>query len=297
MPVHPRSRGKYLLRMQAPKRGAGSSPLAREIRPGGPVELARRRFIPARAGNTPRRPRRKGRWTVHPRSRGKYGCRAGAPRSDGGSSPLAREIRRSARASLHLQPVHPRSRGKYKNNKSTPHHYNGSSPLAREIRAIATWLATAGRFIPARAGNTHGAGRDRGADAVHPRSRGKYGPGQRHGGPLAGSSPLAREIHLLMRSSSCCIAVHPRSRGKYVVAISALAAQRGSSPLAREIQEAARGPERDPRFIPARAGNTPRPAWRRPPPPVHPRSRGKYVGRVCAIEDDGGSSPLAREIR
>ena len=49
-----------------------------------------------------------------------------------------------------------------------------------------------------------------------------------------------------------------------------------------------------PRFIPARAGNTP--FWRSPKPrmPVHPRSRGEHWPSTALMQPSYGSSPLAR---
>ena len=132
---------------------------------------------------------------------------------------------------------------------------------------------------------------------VHPRSRGKYPIHNALHLRVAGSSPLAREIHsrkedaghrlrfiparagntLWTRSHSQATPVHPRSRGKYCC----------SSARMRSYV----------RFIPARAGNTwPAPA-REAAGTVHPRLRGKYAQHVLAPGQKRGSSPLAREIR
>ena len=96
--VHPRSRGEHCGPGSGDQCAFGSSPLAR----GTPTEARRReylrRFIPARAGNTPP-PRRGARPTpVHPRSRGEHAGRWIILQTVYGSSPLARGTRRWAGA-------------------------------------------------------------------------------------------------------------------------------------------------------------------------------------------------------
>ena len=51
-PVHPRARGEYAFAGDVERRGVGSSPRSRGTREGADVAPARRRFIPALAGNT-----------------------------------------------------------------------------------------------------------------------------------------------------------------------------------------------------------------------------------------------------
>ena len=254
-PVHPRSRGKYGRAGFRIRDRRGSSPLAREILPALIPRPGWRRFIPARAGNTPLATRCKAATTVHPRSRGKYAENIGQGRPVYGSSPLAREIRigvvenpRHRRfiparagntAALHARidagQVHPRSRGKYVAKYIAKGIDDGSSPLAREIRQMRRLRRRARRFIPARAGNT-----------------------------------------VLRQPRQRLLPVHPRSRGKYE-GVTAYAAQRvGSSPLAREIRKPRTTPSGLPWFIPARAGNTRKIMRMRIARSVHPRSRGKY---------------------
>ena len=88
--VHPRSRGEHPTgRLRAAMDG-GSSPLARGTRCCWPSAARCRRFIPARAGNTPAPRRRRRAAAVHPRSRGEHTGGAEAHRLATGSSPLAR---------------------------------------------------------------------------------------------------------------------------------------------------------------------------------------------------------------
>ena len=89
---HPRSRGVYAASRGDADGQAGSSPLARGLRrpvgqPGRPG-----RIIPARAGFTPPCGTAGTAGTDHPRSRGVYAGRFGAPKPLGGSSPLARGL-------------------------------------------------------------------------------------------------------------------------------------------------------------------------------------------------------------
>ena len=89
-PVHPRSRGEHDLGGSDGSVFIGSSPLARgTLRPVHPGRR-RRRFIPARAGNTLRRLRAAAPRPVHPRSRGEHAVRDIATDAAAGSSPLAR---------------------------------------------------------------------------------------------------------------------------------------------------------------------------------------------------------------
>ena len=70
--VHPRSRGEHTLTQTGRQIPTGSSPLARGTRGRALHGLEPRRFIPARAGNTPCVRCRARRGPVHPRSRGEH---------------------------------------------------------------------------------------------------------------------------------------------------------------------------------------------------------------------------------
>ena len=172
--VHPRSRGEH---MEVPAEYLaviGSSPLARGTPGRQDASLQLQRFIPARAGNTRRRPRPSSTAPVHPRSRGEHRFRQMRFSVRVGSSPLARgtpsicclnggEDRfiparagntRPLFSAFTCRAVHPRSRGEHVFWMPLFARAVGSSPLARGTPPgnpiVSPWY----RFIPARAGNT-----------------------------------------------------------------------------------------------------------------------------------------------
>ena len=94
---HPRSRGVYRPGPIHPRGAGGSSPLARGLHVGPQADEEEPGIIPARAGFTPTRGRRRRRRTDHPRSRGVYGYQPGSLGMSHGSSPLARGLHRAGR--------------------------------------------------------------------------------------------------------------------------------------------------------------------------------------------------------
>ena len=211
-------------------------------------------------------------------------------------------------------PVHPRSRGEHVGIYDVDHGNHGSSPLARGTPRPSTSRAQAGRFIPARAGNTGLAGDGSRRETVHPRSRGEHQPDHDSDSSMSGSSPLARGTPpprpSLLRIIRFIPAragntgswsrrpgtppVHPRSRGEHCFPIRHDETQYGSSPLARGTPYGRAADRKDLRFIPARAGNTALSHCPHSGDSVHPRSRGEHI----IVSTDGvqpdGSSPLAR---
>jgi len=150
------------------------------------------RFIPARAGNTHLEQLGTIAQAVHPRSRGEHFVNHLPNRGEVGSSPLARGTPRRNRGSRESVPVHPRSRGEHPYISPSVPMEVGSSPLARGTLEPASRKTTAGRFIPARAGNTPLLRRHRRLESVHPRSRGEHFTYSAHAASRTGSSPLAR---------------------------------------------------------------------------------------------------------
>ena len=211
---HPRSRGVYRSAVHLSFTVAGSSPLARGLRPPIFSGASPRRIIPARAGFTPERalPVRMG--PDHPRSRGVYSPRGLRRSRSSGSSPLARGLpgaicvaavinriipaRAGFTATSMLRTIsrrdHPRSRGVYYVRYLPAEIEAGSSPLARGLQMIAEIRGPLVRIIPARAGFTHDRMPIAAGPLDHPRSRGVYQRFQEQGDHGAGSSPLARGL-------------------------------------------------------------------------------------------------------
>ena len=150
----------------------------------------------------------------HPRSRGEYWGVVMPIRSATGSSPLSRGIRdgtvverfttriipalagntrRSTGLSSELKD-HPRSRGEYFGPRSEMAATIGSSPLSRGILGTAPLTLWRMRIIPALAGNTHVAVREKRSLWDHPRSRGEYCSRLPGAKSSPGSSPLSRGI-------------------------------------------------------------------------------------------------------
>ena len=131
---HPRSRGVYSHPAITFPVSGGSSPLARGLPGHGHSRVGDDRIIPARAGFT--RPRDQDGHVLrdHPRSRGVYFGLSCDRWQDGGSSPLARGLRRRSPRPSSGRP--------------------GSSPLARGLPVAGAPREIIGRIIPARAGFT-----------------------------------------------------------------------------------------------------------------------------------------------
>ena len=174
--VHPRSRGEHWISQSPAPRIHGSSPLARGTPQQYVFPCFVHRFIPARAGNTATVRVSVLRTSVHPRSRGEHRGITAARSAGDGSSPLARGTRfyltlaRRCRRFIPARagntsevdtyacatPVHPRSRGEHFMNGAVPSSIAGLSPLARGTPRLGPEDEGKRRFIPARAGNTHG---------------------------------------------------------------------------------------------------------------------------------------------
>ena len=275
-PDHPRSRGVYRAERIEDDEEFGSSPLARGLLLAEHPHREEDGIIPARAGFTRRRLRRRRRSRDHPRSRGVYTLTATGLGEQQGSSPLARGLRQMLILFCAGDGIIPARAGFTYKELSLSDFCVGSSPLARGLLTAIVHPEERPRIIPARAGFTHrlpGPPR-RGQD--HPRSRGVY---RRCGGsspPGRGSSPLARGLPALRRILSSRAGIiparagftppaptvgpgpgdHPRSRGVYPRGRPASSWAAGSSPLARGLHDGPVLAVGGVGIIPARAGFT-----------------------------------------
>ena len=179
-----------------------------------------------------------------------------------GSSPRAQGTHVQNRVRSAAKRFIPACAGEHRVAAFTPRCGIGSSPRARGTRT--RWAGVRGgrRFIPACAGNTSGPPPPSSPWPVHPRVRGEH---RLRCGDLSISSPprfipacagnsLRREHRSCQRAKSG--SVHPRVRGEHSASASILVVHIGSSPRARgtPLPEVRR--RRQPRFIPACAGNT-----------------------------------------
>ena len=194
----------------------------------------------------------------------------------GGSSPLARGLRRRERDGRHERGIiparagftryrrccpcrpwdHPRSRGVYLFLSCSDERELGSSPLARGLRRSTIGRRVDPRIIPARAGFTTYDLMFNGTNRDHPRSRGVYCPEafrQALRGRIiparAGFTPGDFGFHGAGQD-------HPRSRGVYIGVLLMSSAVEGSSPLARGLRGIHEVGDDEPGIIPARAGFT-----------------------------------------
>ena len=173
--VHPRAGGEHGSRTSTSICRAGSSPRGR----GTPFDRARgdrrRRFIPARAGNTSSSARPPARPAVHPRAGGEH-----APAGPFASAPGERFA------------VHPRAGGEHTGMSTLIYARYGSSPRGRGTRRLVLAEVDRARFIPARAGNTCSESSQPDKSSVHPRAGGEHELSQIGHDTAGGSSPRGR---------------------------------------------------------------------------------------------------------
>ena len=236
VPDHPRLRGVYRSGSPHGGRGAGSSPLARGLRPRLHGDPLNDRIIPACAGFTAAHPVLPLLRADHPRLRGVYHSAADVAYDERGSSPLARGLPVGSICHMCMFRIIPACAGFTVEQLEPSKVDAGSSPLARGLPVSLTWDATRQGIIPACAGFTGTlSGTDSGTPD-HPRLRGVYADAWIIHAAWAGSSPLARGLRghgpardEFGRIIPACAGFtwaatapvaqgedHPRSRGVYV---------------------------------------------------------------------------------
>ena len=193
----------------------GSSPHTRGTPRGARADRFPGRFIPACAGNAPRRRLRATNAPVHPRMRGERRPQQGEIGGFPGSSPHARGTL-SEQTAYGLNPrfipacagnahrwatllreaaVHPRMRGERFEHPLLGGFNLGSSPHARGTPERRWPTCRLHRFIPACAGNAGEPGIWTRSMTVHPRMRGERRRLRLAGRLAYGSSPHARGTH------------------------------------------------------------------------------------------------------
>ena len=194
----------------------------------------------------------------------------------GGSSPLARGLRRRRIARSASRRDHPRSRGVYARDSTSRSRCRGSSPLARGLPRGFIWMSS--------------------TCWDHPRSRGVYYLVVAGSAPRVGIIPARAGFTTANQISHVRVKDHPRSRGVYTGTAGDDACLGGSSPLARGLRLDLHLRVRVVRIIPARAGFTCREDSLELLDRDHPRSRGVYARADAASTAASGSSPLARGL-
>ena len=172
--VHPRACGEHDEPHRGRRHHGGSSPRVRGTRRPRSPRRTRRRFIPARAGNTTGVLSRRARRTVHPRACGEHAAPSWRAAPWPGSSPRVRgtrDARRRHRLPERFIParagntaarrgvpapgaVHPRACGEHSEELTAASEGAGSSPRVRGTHPQGAPDSGDHRFIPARAGNT-----------------------------------------------------------------------------------------------------------------------------------------------
>ena len=219
-----------------------------------------------------------------------------------------------ARRACPTRSVHPRGGGELSWPPIQPPGRTGSSPRGRGTRFCHGNHDVAVRFIPAGAGNSQLAGSVLVRLPVHPRGGGELRGALQPECGVIGSSPRGRGTRDQLNlgrpfarfipagaGNSCrwpfptaSGAVHPRGGGELARRASAAVDPAGSSPRGRGTRSGKWLYLMTPRFIPAGAGNSPRPCLPLPRHSVHPRGGGELPTPSRSHSCDTGSSPRGR---
>ena len=217
--VHPRVCGEQEIPRSRCVSVYGSSPRVRGTVTAGPTHPARRRFIPACAGNSRYEYGVLGPTPVHPRVCGEQPNSTAITSAPFGSSPRVRRTaqggkkqskigrfipacagnRSTARTTSIRTAVHPRVCGEQSHFVTQRPVIPGSSPRVRGTVRRFVFCGTTNRFIPACAGNSDERFRRDPPGSVHPRVCGEQGPEPRFDYVFDGSSPRVRGTVSLMK--------------------------------------------------------------------------------------------------
>ena len=296
-------------------RCSGSSPRVRGTASRTPQASAVPRFIPACAGNSFSVSIDLDVDPVHPRVCGEQVWSRSSSHVRSGSSPRVRGTGHCHRRHCHrrrfipacagnspraigpprCRSVHPRVCGEQNIRSRFVKPPAGSSPRVRGTAQRPVWRVTAGRFIPACAGNSANIASDSMVSPVHPRVCGEQFLHASLSSSSSGSSPRVRGTGpgavSRLRSDrfipACAgnsdsglkvapsASVHPRVCGEQVLRDNPDQTWIGSSPRVRGTASAKNSSATLHRFIPACAGNSSKAAIFRSARAVHPRVCGE----------------------
>ena len=215
-----------------------------------------RRFIPACAGNTPRRDRPSRPAAVHPRVCGEHVSSLFQFDYIGGSSPRVRGTRSACFVSCACSTVHPRVCGEHSRCPEMAETVTGSSPRVRGTQQHDFDDVARCRFIPACAGNTTSACPRWLPSPVHPRVCGEHGEADVLPLQLDRFIPACAGNTIPSTRSLATTTVHPRVCGEHLTGDGTIESGDGSSPRVRGTRCHVGDDHRPCRFIPACAGNT-----------------------------------------
>ena len=294
--VHPRACGELAQEQGSGATSAGSSPRVR----GTQVHRVRRgilyRFIPARAGNSPRWGSTMRASTVHPRACRELHQFSRGTHTNIGSSPRVRGT-----------PLGPRY-------ELAPVRFIPARAGNSHSRSTGSWTTT---VHPARAGNSPSSLPSWSGASVHPRACGELWCPVEQLLELGGSSPrvrgtrpfaaLVHELNrfiparagnsLLLSQRPSKIPVHPRACGELDGTTDGPQISTGSSPRVRGTPFKGDHVVNLLRFIPARAGNSSVEPLSTVASAVHPRACGELDIGDTADLVEYGSSPRVRGTR
>ena len=193
-----------------------------------------------------------------------------------GSSPRERGTPKKCPRPSAATAVHPRASGEHAHGSRAPYRSAGSSPRERGTPPHELGWSPAGRFIPARAGNTARRSCKTDTCPVHPRASGEHACIRSRMASSRGSSPRERGTRSVEMHSYALLRFIPARAGNTRRMARHFDPDTGSSPRERGTRSWGGSGGGIIRFIPARAGNTvsaPRPSIL---VTVHPRASGEH---------------------
>ncbi len=180
-----------------------------------------------------------------------------------------------------VRSVHPRVCGEQAARAKAGNCLTGSSPRVRGTAVPRGGLGAVGRFIPACAGNRAARHFRPRARPVHPRVCGEQTNPVTTGLYPSWFIPACAGNRDSWYGTTLLKTVHPRVCGEQISPLASSSDKNGSSPRVRGTGAPRPHRVQHRRFIPACAGNSPRPTCQRCGYSVHPRVCGEQALRSC----------------